>query len=133
MAWNKKENAKSQGVKMTVNNKLHLFKNKWLNECYKCHKIIEIGEYVYWHHETKKVKHQDQSKCHYSFVPAVDLSKVPFPILERAMQNGSPKRWQFEAMGISYPPPKGWKKAVKKEYLRRLDIQRMGIVIDYIT
>jgi hypothetical protein len=127
MAWNQKENAKAQGVQMTAKSKLHLFQNKWLNECYKCNKVIEIGEYVYWHHETKKVKHQDQSKCFYKPVNTVDLSTVAFPLLERAMQNGSPKRWQLESMGIPYPPPQGWKKAVKKEYFKRLEMQQMGV------
>jgi hypothetical protein len=39
----------------------------------------------------------------------------------------SPKRWQFESVGIPYPPPQGWKKAVKKEYAKRLEMQALGI------
>ena len=119
---------------MTAKSKLHLLKNKWPNECYKCNKVIEPGEYVYWHHETKKVRHQDQTVCHYKPVQEVSLAEVPFPLLERAMQTGSPKRWQLESMGIPYPPPQGWKKAVKKEYYKRLEMKAMGldIVIDHV-
>ncbi len=112
---------------MTAKSKLHLLQNKWPNECYKCYKVIEPGEYVYWHHGTKKVRHQDQSICHYSPAKSVNLSEVPFAILERAMQTGSPKKWQFESMGIPYPPPQGWKKAVKKEYAKRLEMQALGL------
>ncbi len=112
---------------MTAKSKLHLLQNKWPNECYKCYKVIEPGEYVYWHHGTKKVRHQDQSICHYSPAKSVNLSEVPFAILERAMQAGSPKKWQFESMGIPYPPPQGWKKAVKKEYAKRLEMQALGL------
>lgn len=115
---------------MTAKSKLHLLQNKWPNECYKCYKVIEPGEYVFWHHETKKVKHQDQSICHYKPVQTVDLSKIPFALLERAMQTGSPKRWQFESMGIPYPPPQGWKKAIKKEYAIRLEMASLGIDIN---
>ena len=108
---------------MTEKHKLHLFKNKWLNECYKCHKVIEIGEYVWWHHETKKVKHHDQSICYYKDAKNVNIQDVPLHLLERALENGMPKKWQLVSMGVPFPPPQGWKKAIKKEYLRRMALE----------